>query len=301
MSMIKKGLKNYFVNLKYYFTPLGMLALGVIVSLAIALPVINSSVRGLVDYVTSLDNIHLDFSAFLHKILDAVLALDWQNPSKAITTILDSDWISQTFADSIFALVPDAKDVAEQIFEKINSCVSSIKYAFAVVLIFAVVGIVGGFFLTKYFIRKEIAKRAFWKAFLVSLFDAIITAALPVLSIYLSSLWEPSAYFVIVFVPLLWGIILLLEAFIVHGFGKIKMKEVVTSKNSAKLILTNLLILLISSVFTSAISAIAGKLLGLLLGFPFLEIALIVCSLNAESYVKETADRVQEPAQTEQP
>lgn len=267
-----------------------MFALGVIVSLAIALPVINGSIRGLVDYVTSLDEVHLDFSAFLHKILDAVLALDWKNPSKALTTILDSEWLNKTFADSIFALVHDVEPVAEQILEKIESCVASIKNAFFAVLIFAIVGIVGGFFLTKYLIRKEIAKRALWKTFLISLFDAVVTAALPILSVYLSMLWAPSAYFVIVLVPLLWGIILLLEAYLVQGFGKIKIKEVVTAKNSLKLYLVNLLILLISSAFTSVITAITSELVGLLIGLPFVEIALIVCGLNAESYVKELAD-----------
>lgn len=298
--MIKKGLKNYFINLKYYFTPLGVFALGVILSLAIALPVISSSVHGLVDFVTSLD-VKLDFSAFLHKILDAVLDLNWRNPAKAITTMLSSDWLNKTFSDSIFALVQNVEPVAEQILEKINTCVSSIIFAFMVVLIFAVVGIICGYFLTKHLIRREIAKRTFWKIFLVSLFDAIVTAALPILSVYLSLLWEPSVYFVTVFLPIIWGFILLMEAYVVHGFRKVKLKEVVTLKNSAKLLLTNILVLLISSVFTSIISAIAGEAVGLLIGLPFVEIALIVCGLNAESYVKETADRAVANSSQEEP
>lgn len=289
--MIKKGLKNYLVNLKYYFTPLGMLALGVIVSLAIAIPVITGSVHDLVDYVTSLDSIQLDFSAFLDNILDSVLDLNWRNPAKAIATILDSDWLNQTFADSIFALVQNAEPVAEQILEKIGSCVGSIIYAFVAVLLFAVVGIVGGFYLTRFLIRREIARRSFWKAFLVSIVDAVITAALPLLSIYLGALWEPAAYITIVLVPLLWGLILLLEAYVVHGLGKVKAKEVITAKNSAKLLLTNFLVLSISSACTSIISAIAGELLGIILGLPFLEIAVIVCALNAESYVKDIAEQ----------
>ena len=38
------------------------------------------------------------------------------------------------------------------------------------------------------------------------------------------------------------------------------------------------------------ISALFGDLVGLFLGLPLLEIALIVGSLNAESFVKETAE-----------
>lgn len=288
--MIKKGLKNYLCNLKYYFTPLGMFALGVILALAIAVPVIKSSMRELVDCVSSLENVQLDFSAFLHKILDAVLALNWHDPSKAIATLLDADWLNRTFADSIFALVRNAEPVAEQILAQIDSCVGSIKFAFGAVLVFAIAGTVGGFFLTKYLIRREIAKRAFWKIFLVSLVDTVITAALPVLSVYLSLLWEPAAYFVIVLVPLLWGFILLIEAYVAQGLGKIKAKEVITPKNSAKLVLTNFLILIISSAVTSVLSAITGEFVGIIIGLPFLLIALIVCGLNAESFIKETVE-----------
>lgn len=298
--MIKKGLKNYFINLKYYFTPLGVFALAVLIGLAIAVPFIVGSIRGLVDYVTSIDNVHLDFSAFLHKILDALLALDWRNPSKALVTAISADWLNETFADSIFALVSGVEPVAEQILEKINACVSSIVSAFFIVIVFALIGIVGGFFLTKSLIRKEIAKRSFWKAFLVFFIDIVITAAFPLLSVYLSSLWSPSVYLIVILIPILWGVILLFEAHIVHGMGKVKMKEVVSSKNAAKLILVNLLILLIASAFTSIVSAVAGELLGLLLGVPFLEIGFIVCGLNAEAYVKEVADNAQAAKKTEQ-
>lgn len=299
--MIKKGLKNYFINLKYYFTPLGMLALGVILSFAIAIPVITGSVHDLVDYVTTLDSVQLDFSAFLHEILDAVLDLNWRNPAKAIATILDADWLNKTFADSIFALVHNVEPVAEQILEKIASCVTSIVYAFVVVLVFAVVGIIGGFFLTRFLIRKEIAKRAFWKAFLVSFVDAFITAALPILSVYLSLLWEPIVYVVTLFMPVFWSLILMLEAYVSQGLGKVKIKEVINFKTSAKLLLTNLIVLFISSVVTSLVSLVADEFLGMLLGLPFLEIAIIVGSLNAESYVKEIADLSEEAAQSEQP
>ena len=56
---------------------------------------------------------------------------------------------------------------------------------------------------------------------------------------------------------------------------------------------------MISSAVTSLISLIAGELLGLLLGFPLWMIAIIVSSLNAESYVKELADRKEEATQSD--
>ena len=90
--------------------------------------------------------------------------------------------------------------------------------------------------------------------------------------------------------PLIWIAIALLEAYLVHGVGKLKLKDVITVKSSALLMLTNFLIILIASAATSVISALFGDLVGLFLGLPLLEIALIVGSLNAESFVKETAE-----------
>lgn len=288
--MINKGLKNFFVNLKYYFTPLGVLALGAILGLAIALPLVTQSLKELLDYASSVEGVQLDFSAFLHSILDAALGLDWKNPSQALTTILSSEWLNQTFADAISALVQNAEPIAEQILEKIAACVSSFVAAAVVVIVLSLLGVFGGFYVTKYLVRREIARRAFWKFFLVSLVDALITAALPVLVVWLGALWEPSIYYVVLALPLIWSAIALLEAYLVHGVGKLKPKDVITVKSSALLMLTNFMIILITSAATSVITALFGDLVGLFLGLPLLEIALIVSSLNAEAFVKETAE-----------
>ena len=298
--MIKKGLKNYFTNLKYYFMPIGMLAIGVILGLAIAIPVISNAVHDLIYYVSSQDSVQLDFSAFLHKIIDAVLALNWRSPTRALATMFSSGWLNQTFSDSIFALVHDVEPVAEQILARISSCVSAISYAVIAVVVFALVGLVSSFFLTKYLVRREIARCPFWKRWLIgALCDAVITVLLPVLSIYLSLLWRPLAYVVIIFVPLLWGVILLVEAYLMQGYKKVKAKDVITPKNSAKLYVTNILILLIASEIISVLSAIVGELVGMVLGFPFLLVALIVCGLNAESFVKDVVEQAEQSRQSE--
>ena len=298
--MIKRSLKNFFINLKYYFTPLGMIALSVIIAIAIAVPAITGSVRGLVDYVTSLDGVSLDFNAFLHSIFDAGRALPWKNPAKAISTMLSKDWLNATLRDSIFALAQNAEGVSEQIIERISSCVNSLVYAAIAVIVFVFVGIVGGFFLTKSLIRRQIAKRSFWKYLLVSVFDALVTAGLPVLSLFLGTLWAPSFYLSVILFPILWSVIALLEAYIVHGMKVVKMKEVVTFKNCASLMLANLIIVIMASAVTSLLTAFTNGFIGFFIGLPFIEIALIVIGLNAESYVKELAEKTEQANQKEE-
>ena len=47
--MIKNGIKNFFVNLKHFFTPLGVFALFVIIGLSVAIPACISAVSTLAD------------------------------------------------------------------------------------------------------------------------------------------------------------------------------------------------------------------------------------------------------------
>ena len=42
--MIKNGLKSFFKSLKYFFTPFGTLALGVILGLSVAIPLMSAAI-----------------------------------------------------------------------------------------------------------------------------------------------------------------------------------------------------------------------------------------------------------------
>ena len=52
--MLLKGIKNYIVNLKYVFTPLGTLFLGVVIGLSVLIPSLISSVEYVVKEVSAL-------------------------------------------------------------------------------------------------------------------------------------------------------------------------------------------------------------------------------------------------------
>ena len=52
--MLKSGLKNYFINLKYYFTPIGTFAVGIIIGLSILLPGALAAVSQFAEEVTRL-------------------------------------------------------------------------------------------------------------------------------------------------------------------------------------------------------------------------------------------------------
>ena len=86
--MIKQGIINFFKNLKYFFTPLGTLALGFIFGLSVLIPGVIASFSTLADSVQKiLSDTTIDFNALKDSAVSAVRALDWNDPSEAIKTI----------------------------------------------------------------------------------------------------------------------------------------------------------------------------------------------------------------------
>ena len=90
--MIKQGISNFFKNLKYFFTPLGALALGLIFGLSVAIPRTVSSVSDFAGSVQSiLSDTTIDFTALENSIISAIQSLDWSTPLDAIGTMINSD------------------------------------------------------------------------------------------------------------------------------------------------------------------------------------------------------------------
>ncbi len=68
--MIKQGIKNYFINFKHFFTPLGTLLLGIVLGCSIALPGIFTSIKNMIQEINAISNeIHLDFPQFQNYLL----------------------------------------------------------------------------------------------------------------------------------------------------------------------------------------------------------------------------------------
>ncbi|MDE6676341.1 MAG: hypothetical protein K2K12_01335 [Clostridia bacterium] len=295
--MIKQGITNYFKSLKYFFTPLGTLALGLILGVSIAVPSIISSLKSMVNSVIEISNsAELDFMPFLNSLWDSTLALNWSEPISAFHTLISDEWLNTTLQTSLQTFVGNYEPLAVELGETVQLCVSQITHCAVVVLLFTAMGVVGGYFLTKYLIRRNIARRAWWKWFLVTLVDSLLTAGTAYLGVWLTELWSAGFVIALIVPPLLFGTILLLEAYLVHGVKRVDLKEIITIKNIAQLVLTNFIIFYISIAFGSIVAAIFNKIAGLVIGLAFLEIGFIVIGMNAEAYVKSLV-----PAAPEKP
>ncbi len=289
--MFLRGIKNYFINLKYFFTPLGVIFLAIVIGLSVFIPGVIDSIKTLADGVSKLTSeVSVDFSALVDEIEGAIGALSWDDPIGSLATIFDSEWLSNTILAGINTLVGDSGELAAQIIELVEVSVASIIGAAVVAIVFFVLGIVAGYFLTKILVRRSMARRTFFKYLLMSFIDALIALALIMFSMWMSSLWKGGIFVSAVLSVLIFGLISLSEAYIAHGWRKVEYRAVVNLKNIALLLLTDIAILVISGCIIAAVGAIVNTITELLVALALIQIAFLVIGLNAEAYVKGLAD-----------
>ena len=123
--MIKHGLKNFAYNLKYFFTPLGTLALGVVIGLSILIPGVISSAATLAENVkTILAGSSIDFTVLQDSVVKAVGDLDWNNPLSALQTMISEEWLTDTLNACIDALIQSSEVYTLQL----NAAVEAVSY-----------------------------------------------------------------------------------------------------------------------------------------------------------------------------
>lgn len=300
--MIGQGIKNFFKSLKYFFTPLGTTALGFVIGISILIPGVAAAVDTLVASVKNiLSDTSIDFNSLKDCLTSAVQALDWNEPIAAVQTMISAEWLTSTLTDCVASLIESSEAFTSQIGTAVVDFSGTVVSLAVIVVVFTVLGIVGGFWLTKWLIRRDIARRSVWKYLLASFIDSLLAATLVALCAWLVSLWKPSIFISTIISFLLFGFIALLEAYLVHGYGKISFGKIVNADNIAQLLATDILILLCTGAICAVAVAITNALVGAFIGIALAEIAFVVMGLNAEAYVKSASGEAIENQPPTQP
>lgn len=295
--MIKQGITNYLKNLKYFFTPLGCIALGLILGLSILIPGVSTSItRFSNDIQVILSDTSIDFSALKDSIFSAVKALDWNDPISALNTMMSSNWMTDTLNSCVGSFVESTDAYTAQFKEIINVFLSDLVGYFIIVIVFLVFGFIGGYFLTRWLVRRNTVKRSLWKYFLTAIVDAFLSIALVICCIWLLLIWKPGVFLSSLFAILLFGFISLFEAYLINGVKKVKFRKIVNLKNILKLLITNIVIFIISSLLIMLVNTLTNDIAASLIGVVLIEIAFIVIGINAESYVRSVVESKEEKA-----
>ena len=291
--MIKQSIVNFFKNLKYFFTPLGTLFLGLIFGVFFLYSGFKVQVK---QATTEIQMITQETNISINDLKDCVVEsfadVPWEDPIEAIKLITSSEWLNGTLKENISNTIDNYQLYASDIENAVVNAVSGyIKYI-VIFVICAIFGFISGFFLTKFLIRRNIAKRNFWKFVLVTMLDSVLTIGVATLSMWLTLLWKPSIIFTSLVGIIIYGFISLFEAYIIHGYKKIPLKQVVNIKNSFLLFISNILIYIISFTISSFVIAITNAFLGIFIALPLVIVGIIVISLNAEAYIKKQVDKI---------
>lgn len=293
--MLKQGLKNYFKNLKHFFTPMGTMFLGLVFGLSVFFPVLISAFKDLAADVNALSQeFNVDFNQLFKSLFYSVSSLNWSDPFQAVNTILSDGWLENTVCKSLEALLGiDYQTFIEEIDMIIALFTSKVFVGIGVLIVFFVLGIIGGYYLTAFLVRRSIARRAWWKIFLAYLIDFVVNAALVVLGVWLALLWKYSTVIFIFVAFVLSGVVSLLSAYILQGYKKVPLQQVVNFKNAVQFMLSALIVWLITFALCAIVKVLTNDLVTVVVAIALMEIAVPVNKLNAEAYVKQLVDNKQ--------
>lgn len=286
--MLKQGIKNYFVSLKHFFTPLGTMFLGIMIGLSVLFNGVVASASALIEGIKVLSqNVNLDFNVLFDKVWNEVISLNWNEPVEAVKTVVSAEWVNNTLSQVLSALLgTDFETFALQLVELIAVFCQSVTVYIVLFFLCWILGFIAGFALIRFFIRRDIAKRSLWKFILAYMLNSIVSTAFVVGTLIVYSIWSYSIIIAVVLALLLSGIIALVQAYVLYGYKKIPFRNIVNFKNACSHTLANLIIFAISIVFT-LIAVGINKLMGVFVGLSIVTIAIIVINLNAESFVIE--------------
>lgn len=288
--MFKNGIKNFFINLKHFFAPIGTLFLGIAMGLSIFIPCLVDAVsNATVEINNLLQELSVDFNAMWQSVVYSITEVNWNNPAEALQVVISKKWFSDTIATAAnAALGENAQLFSESLPGIVANAANSIGAGLVALVAFTVIGILAGHALTSFLVRRTIAKRAFWKVFVAFVVDIVLSVTLVTLCVWLATIWTYSVIFTVTFVAILTAYKSLIEAYLVQGFTKVKFATIVNFKNALQHLLCVLVIWGIVVAVTLLVYLALNAVVAVAVGFAMVEIALAVCNLNAEAYVKES-------------
>lgn len=289
--MIKQSIKNYFKCLKYVFTPLGIIALGLVCGLSIAIPEVIRAATDMCKKIMDMSGKSIDFEALFSNIVASIRALDWSDPFAATKTIFSKEWFSSAVLSDVNKIIGDAEEYIAQVTNEINIFIDTLKIYAIVVAVFVLVAFIAGFFLTKWMIRRDIAKRTIKKFIVSTLCGSVLSAACAGLGIWLSIAWSGGIYVTVVVAFLLATVFSLLNAYITYGYKKVAFNKIVNVKNIIKLILSDVIIFVFGIIIAIIISLITNIAVGVFVAIGLIAVTVSVMEMTADSYVKELTER----------
>lgn len=279
--MIKHGLKNYILGLKFIFVPLGVMFIGVLFGVSVFFNSVFGAINEFADGVGELTGENTAVEEVGIGLWNAVKDMSWNKPLTAVSEMYGEEWFGKALIESA-----NREEYADEIYRLAFDNSSALKKGMTAFVAFFGLGFLSAFLGTKFFIRKKIAARTFIQSLLYTVLNAVLTTAVTAFTVWLSSIWVIITVISVAVTAILSGCVALIEAYLIFGRKKIKFSEAVSGKNVFSFILCNTIIFAVSSAVT-VIAVLINTLVGIFIGLSLLIISTAVIGMNAESYVME--------------
>ncbi|MGN1042817.1 MAG: hypothetical protein ACI4SK_04980, partial [Christensenellales bacterium] len=266
---------------------LGAMFVGVLAGISLLLSGLNEMITAFIGDVNVLTGGEVTADDLGISLWNTVSALDWSDPLIAAGKMVGKGWLGEALAKGVNLVTGvEYVDFAEEIELAAQKSAVTIKGEAIGFLAFCISGFIAGFVLTRYLIRKNVARRSLWKSVLFTIMNAVLTSAVAAISVFLSSKWLPGSFISVIATMFLADFIALFEAYVLFGRKKVAVRRIVNAKNLGGYIFVNAMIFAISCVLILATSLI-NPLVGVFVGLTVVTIAFSVIGVNAESYVVE--------------
>ena len=288
--MILRGLRNFGKSMKFYFTPLGVSALFFLIGLSILITGTSNAIKDLFNTVGQIvgdSKGNYNWGEVFHTIWNCVKALNWQSGHivESLKTMISTGWIKETLWTSLTNVFGELKNVANQVMDAISVCVGRIVAALVIFLVLNVIGWITGYIVLALLVRSDLTHTNIFIVMLASLFDVAVVITTMILGSLLSALWSPLGIIFYLVSAVGFGMLAITEGFVLHGRGKVTLKEMLNFKSVALLILSNVIIV-VTGIVTFLLCFLTGHLIiALALGVPLIELASVVTSYTGETYV----------------
>ncbi len=284
--MIKKTLRNYLSNLKFIFTPIGILTIFVLIGTSIALTNAYHAVTNMFTEIgKTVSASDMNVTAGIKAGFNRIVSADWNNLKESLKQVFSGDWLLETLKEMVKAAFPEAGDIMSQVQEQLKNCIRLIVVNFVLIIIFMVIGIVVGYVVLKIFITRQTVKRKFGKAVLKSLLHAFMNLLIIAFAIFILSLLKLPLWANLLITFVLFFIVNLFESYLIFGLKKLPFKTFINWKNILFVILSSLIVMVITATLCTGFYFIFRLITALVLINGAIQVGVATNELLGESYI----------------
>ena len=286
--MIKRTLKNYLSNLKYIFTPIGVLTIFVLIGLSIVFTNVSNALQTMINEIQKLVQAQsVDYNAAKDVAINKVLGLDWQgNAEASFKSLTSQEWLTDTLVASAHAAFPNSEEFAAQVTEIISTCLSAVMANIMILLILTLVGLVVGYMFLKFVITRDMVKRSFWKSVLRVIINTLINTTIIALLLFIFSLFKIHFLINIIITSVLYFFINTFESYLLYCRKKIPFKKAFGWKGLLFLVLSAFMVVGITTGLCFAVKFLFHPIASFIFIVTLVQIALVTNELLGESYMQ---------------